>query len=115
MVFYFEYKNVPDLNISMVQFEKVMIELEDMGMLKIEGYKNGGKIYLNSKLDTFYRYGGFKMQDKILSNDLERLKLELESLKKTVEPPISEKVKTITEIAASITSALAFAFGRVQP
>lgn len=55
------------------------------------------------------------MQDKILSNDLERLKLELESLKKTVEPPISEKVKTITEIAASITSALAFAFGRVQP
>ena len=38
--FYFEYKNVPDLNISMVQFEKVMIELEDMGMLKIEGYKN---------------------------------------------------------------------------
>lgn len=113
--FYFEYKNVPDLNISMVQFEKVMIELEDMGMLKIEGYKNGGKIYLNSKLDTFYRYGGFKMQDQMLSNDLERLKLELESLKKTVEPPVSEKVKTITEIAASITSALAFAFGRVQP
>lgn len=115
MFFYFEYKNVPDLNISMVQFEKVMIELEDMGMLKIEGYKNGGKIYLNSKLDTFYRYGGFKMQDQMLSNDLERLKLELESLKKTVEPPVSEKVKTITEIAASITSALAFAFGRVQP
>lgn len=114
-VFYFEYKNVPDLNISMVQFEKVMIELEDMGMLKIEGYKNGGKIYLNSKLDTFYRYGGFKMQDQMLSNDLERLKLELESLKKTVEPPVSEKVKTITEIAASITSALAFAFGGVQP
>lgn len=113
--FYFEYKNVPDLNISMVQFEKVMIELEDMGMLKIEGYKNGGKIYLNSKLDTFYRYGEFKMQDQMLSNDLERLKLELESLKKTVEPPVSEKVKTITEIAASITSALAFAFGRVQP
>lgn len=63
--FYFEYKNVPNLNISMVQFEKVMIELE--------------------------------------------------SLKKTVEPPISEKVKTIAEIAASVTSALAFAFGRVQP
>lgn len=34
--FYFEYKNVPDLNISMVQFEKVMIELEDMGMLKLK-------------------------------------------------------------------------------
>lgn len=99
----------------MVQFEKVMIELEDMGMLKIEGYKNGGKIYLNSKLDTFYRYGGFKMQDQMLSNDLERLKLELENLKNAVEPPVSEKVKTITEIAASITSALAFAFGRVQP
>lgn len=89
--FYFEYKNVPDLNISMVQFEKVMIELEDMGMLKIEGYKNGGKIYLNSKLDTFYRYGGFKMQDKILSNDLERLKLELESLKKRWNRPFRRK------------------------
>lgn len=113
--FYFEYKNVPSLNISMAQFEKVMIELEDMGMLKIEGYKNGGRIYLNSKLDTFYRYGGFKMQDQMLSNDLERLKLELENLKNAVEPPVSEKVKTITEIAASITSALAFAFGRVQP
>lgn len=59
--------------------------------------------------------GGFKMQDQMLSNDLERLKLELENLKNAVEPPVSEKVKTITEIAASITSALAFAFGRVQP
>ena len=47
--FYFEYKNVPDLNISMVQFEKVMIELEDMGMLKIEGYKNGGNLNLLKK------------------------------------------------------------------
>jgi hypothetical protein len=115
--FLFEYKDVPNLNISKVQFEKVMIELENMGMLKIEGYKNSGKIYLNSKLDTFYRYGGFKMQDQILSNDLERLKLELENLKKTVDPSISEeisrKVKILAEIAASITSALNFVFGRI--
>lgn len=111
--FLFEYKDVPNLNISKVQFEKVMIELENMGMIKIEGYKNSGKIYPNSKLDTFYRYGGFKMQDQILSNDLERLKLELENLKKTVDPSISEKVKAIAEIAASITSTLAFVFGRV--
>lgn len=115
--FLFEYKDVPNLNISEVQFEKVMIELENMGMIKIEGYKNSGKIYPNSKLDTFYRYGGFKMQDQILSNDLERLKLELENLKKTMDPSISEeitgKVRILAEIAASITSALNFVFGRI--
>lgn len=32
--FLFEYKDVPNLNISKVQFEKVMIELENMGMIK---------------------------------------------------------------------------------
>ena len=112
--FCFGYKDVPDMKISKVQFERVMVEIENMGMISIEGYKDGGKIYPNAKLDTFYRYGGFKMQDQILSNDLERLKLELESLKKAVEPPVSDKIKTITEIAASITSALAFVFGRVQ-
>ncbi len=115
--FLFEYKDVPNLNISKVQFEKVMIELENMGMIKIEGYKNSGRIYPTSKLDTFYRYGGFKKQEQILSNDLERLKLELENLKKTVDPSISEevsrKVKILAEIAASITSALNFVFGRI--
>lgn len=90
--FLFEYKDVPNLNISKVQFEKVMIELENMGMIKIGGYKNSGRIYPTSKLDTFYRYGGFKMQDQILSNDLERLKLELENLKKTMDPSISEEI-----------------------
>lgn len=35
--------------------------------------------------------GGFKMQDKILSNDLERLKLELESLKKRWNRPFRRK------------------------
>ena len=113
--FLFEYKDVPNLNISKVQFEKVMIELENMGMIKIEGYKNSGRIYPTSKLDTFYRYGGFKKQEQILSNDLERLKLE--NLKKTVDPSISEevsrKVKILAEIAASITSALNFVFGRI--
>ena len=47
--FLFEYKDVPNLNISKVQFEKVMIELEHMGMIKIEGYKNIGRIYPTSK------------------------------------------------------------------
>ena len=115
--FLFEYKNVPNLNISKVQFERVMIELENMGMIKIEGYNNSGKIYPTSKLDTFYRHGGFKKQEQVLSNDLERLKLELENLKKTVDPSISEeissKVTLLAEIVASITSALNFVFGRI--
>jgi len=111
--FGFGYKDVHGLKISKVQFERVMVEIENMGMIRIVGYKDGGKIYPNASIDTFYRYGGFKMQDQILSNDLERLKLELESLKKTVEPPVSDKIKVIAEIAASITSALASVFGRV--
>lgn len=65
--FSFEYKDVPNLNISKVQFERVMIELEN--------------------------------------------------LKKTVDPSISEeissKVRLLAEIVASITSALNFVFGRI--
>lgn len=48
--FLFEYKDVPNLNISKVQFEKVMIELENMEMIKIRGYKNSGKNISNFKI-----------------------------------------------------------------
>lgn len=52
----------------------------------------------------FFSRGGFFAQEELLKKNIEKLLLEIESLK----PSIPEKVATITSIAANITAALGF-------
>lgn len=102
--FRFGYKDVPNLKISKAQFEKVIEELVNMGMIKTEGYKDGGTKYISSKLDTFYHHGGFKTYDERLFSELEKLSLEIESMKKTIDPSMFGKLSELAKIAATVTT-----------
>ena len=64
----------------------------------------GGIIDFSMKLPAFdfHAHGGFKAQEELLQNNMERLLLEIESLK----PSLPDKVSTITTIVTNITTAL---------
>jgi len=59
---------------------------------------------LHIEANDFLSRGGFFVQEELLKKNIEKLLLEIESLK----PSVPEKVATLTTIAAGITTALGF-------
>ncbi|MDR2585196.1 MAG: hypothetical protein LBC84_03105, partial [Prevotellaceae bacterium] len=59
-------------------------------------------LQLNSEAHNFHAHGGFHGKEQILHKNIERLLLEIESLK----PVFPDKVSTLTGIAANIATAL---------
>lgn len=104
--FPFGCKDVPDLKISRDQFEKVIRELEGMGLLKNSNYEDGGVKTLNSRLDEFYRMGGFRMQEEVILANFRKLDLEIECLKKEADPSLLDKINDISSIVNTVFSAI---------
>ncbi|HNW71158.1 MAG TPA: hypothetical protein PKI01_12190 [Bacteroidales bacterium] len=61
-------------------------------------------VLLNVEACDFFSRGGFVAQEELLKKNIEKLLLEIESLK----PSVPEKIATLTSIAANITTALSF-------
>lgn len=64
----------------------------------------GGNIRILMKVPAFdfYSHGGFVGQEELLRKNIEKLLLEIESLK----PSMPDKISTITSIAGNIATAL---------
>lgn len=104
--FPFGYKDVPDLKISREQFEKVIRELESMGLLENSNYEDGGVKTLNSRLDEFYRMGGFRMQEEVILVNFRKLDLEIENLKKEATPPLLDRINNVSSLVNNVFSAI---------
>ena len=104
--FPFGFKDVPDLKISRDQFEKVIRELESMGLLENSNYENGGVKTLNSRLDEFYRMGGFRMQEEIILVNIRKWDLEIETLKKEATPSFLARLNTVSSLVNNVFSAI---------
>ena len=82
------------------QFEKLEL-IEQSKML-------GGTIFISvtANAHDFVSHGGFEGQENLLKNNIEKLLLEIESLK----PSMPEKINELTSIAANIATALGLFF-----
>lgn len=89
-----------------LDYEVLEIILDDFENL---GFFNqmkmlGGNIRISMKVPAFdfYSHGGFVGQEELLKKNIEKLLLEIESLK----PSMPDKISTITSIAGNIATAL---------
>lgn len=89
-----------------IDYEVLEIILDDFENL---GFFNqmkmlGGNIRISMKVPAFdfYSHGGFVGQEELLKKNIEKLLLEIESLK----PSMPDKISTITSIAGNIATAL---------
>jgi hypothetical protein len=96
-----KYANNYDLDTN--ELYATLKQFEEKGLLKIKP-NFGDAIELNVKVNAhdFLLHGGFTAQEELLVKNLEKLLLEIESLK----PSMPEKVSTLTNIAANIATAM---------
>lgn len=80
----------------------ILQQMDRMGLIKLQPNSHGAMLMLNADAFDFQRHGGFVAQEELLLNNLQKLLLEIESLK----PSLSRKVETITSIASGIATAL---------
>jgi Fe2+ or Zn2+ uptake regulation protein len=92
-----------EFNTDVSTIEVILDHFEDLGFLKQFKFL-GGKILFTMKVPAydFYSHGGFVGQEELLSKNIKKLLLEIESLK----PSMPEKVNLLTSIAGNITTAL---------
>jgi hypothetical protein len=97
------HKKAKDYNIDDDTLEIILDYFEQMGFFE-QVKLPGGTIIFSMKVPAydFYSHGGFTAQEELLQKNIQKLLLEIESLK----PVIPDKVSTITTIAANITTAL---------
>jgi hypothetical protein len=83
--------------------EAILNRFEELGFFE-QRKCLGGRIDFSLKVPAFdfYARGGFTAQEELLQKNIEKLLLEIESLK----PSMPGKIETITSIAANITTAL---------
>ena len=98
--------NYPDYCIILEQFKEKRL-LSDIVPIT----KHIKRIIVSANLFDFYNHGGFVVQEEILQRNLEKLNYELMKLAKEVNPGLSESIGKITEIAASVATALGFFSG----
>jgi len=81
----------------------ILNQFEDLGFLSQQKCL-GGVIIISLTADSFdfWSHGGFQAQEELLKKNIEKLLLEIESLK----PFLPDKVNTLTAIAANIATAL---------
>jgi hypothetical protein len=100
----FEMKQLArDFNISFDEVEAIIDHFEELGFIEANRMI-GGMVIANVKVrcHDFYSHGGFTAQEELLRKNIEKLLLEIESLK----PSIPDKIEKITSIISGISSAL---------
>lgn len=84
-------------------FGLILDQFENLGLIHQEKFLGGTMlITLTAAAFDFWSHGGFTAQEELLQKNIERLLLEIESLK----PSMPDKVNTITAIAANVATAL---------
>lgn len=96
-------------NISWVTMMAILEHFENLGFIKREKTLEGETIfYIKVPAYDFFSHGGFLAQEELLKANLEKLILEIESLK----PSIPDKVESLTAIASNIATALGLFLAR---
>ena len=92
-----------DIKIDFDELDSILDHFENLGFLELEKLLGGkANVRINIPAIDFYSHGGFKGQEELLRINIEKLLLEIESLK----PSFPDKVEKITSIAAGIAGAL---------
>ena len=84
-------------------FGLILEHFADIGFINAK-HTSGGFVRIRTKVTAhdFFSRGGFFAQDDLLKKSLEKLMLEIESLK----PSMPGKIETISTIVANIATAL---------
>jgi hypothetical protein len=92
-----EYAITPEL------LRMYLSQLKEMGLICYNQVGGGNlQVALTMSAYDFYRMGGFVAQEELLAKNLEKLLLEIESLK----PSLPDRVEVITSIIANIATAI---------
>ena len=93
------------LKVSGVDFDSVNAVLSYFARVGLISDVNSRRValFLTLRVEAFdmLSHGGYTAQEELLKNNIEKLLLEIESLK----PSMPEKVNTLTTIAANIVAA----------
>jgi hypothetical protein len=90
-------------NIDSYTLEIILDYFEQKGFLSQKKLISGCvDIYMKVPAYDFYMHGGFVGQEELLTKNIQKLLLEIESLK----PSIPDRVSTITTIVGNIATAL---------
>ncbi|MCC2779572.1 hypothetical protein LK518_09105 [Parabacteroides distasonis] len=97
----------PNKEISKRQFELILLQFEEMGLLrKAERHGTSFLISISANIYDFFNHGGFVVQEELLRANLQKLDYELTKLAKEINPGLTDRIANITGIAASIATAL---------
>jgi hypothetical protein len=98
----------PDGDISCDDFRIILEQFNKIGLLSYMTGISGNSFYIHvtASLFDYYNHGGFVAQEEILLANLQKLGYELEILSKEANPNLLERIGNITEIAASVATAL---------
>lgn len=107
-VFLMKHEDVfPDKEISKRQFELILLQLEELGLLrKVKSHGTSFLISISANIYDFFNHGGFVAQEELLRSNLQKLDYELTKLAQEINPGLTDRVTGITGIAASIATAL---------
>ncbi|MFR3217638.1 MAG: hypothetical protein ACLTWE_01855 [Dysgonomonas mossii] len=97
------HETAKEYNIDYEVLEIILDDFENLGFFN-QMKMLGGNIRISMKVPAFdfYSHGGFVGQEELLKKNIEKLLLEIESLK----PSMPDKISTITSIAGNIATAL---------
>lgn len=91
--------------IEVNQAIEIVRELESMGLVfDVTIYPGDLKFRIHAGLDTFAECGGFKAKYTIARKELEKIMLEIASLKSEVEPSLYDKIMKTLEPIEKIVS-----------
>ena len=98
----------PKQEVSKDEFRLILEQFVDMRLLAYAKGVGSGHIQveLTANMYDLFHHGGFEAIEEQLKANLEKLGYELEQLSKSNDPIVISRVKTITGIAASISSVL---------
>ncbi|MGQ1929819.1 hypothetical protein ACQ1Q1_07470 [Ornithobacterium rhinotracheale] len=96
-----------DLNIPYEYFNIIIDQFENNGLMRVERCIGGHMfVLLTAEAFDLVRLGGFTAKEEILKLNLQKLQLEIDSLKETSP----EKAERITAILANIAAVASFFF-----
>lgn len=98
----------PDREVSKNEFFLIINQFLEMGLLYKAKSMSSGLCFIGvtANLHDLFVHGGFKAKEELLKANLEKLGYELDELAKSTDPEVVSRVKTITGIAASISTVL---------
>lgn len=92
------------LKLSPDELRLILNQFNELGLIEGSTFKGGMGVWLTANIFDLYNHGGFTATEELLKMNIEKLLLEVESLK----PSMPEKVERITSISSNIASALGF-------